>query len=110
VDWLSLKILFPAVVLAVLVFALFLYKGLTAARAFLAALIVGLAAYWIIGQLPVGVQEAVFSIGLAALAGLLAGRTLLGPGKSGYSRNAVWLLTIMATVLLIMAIDDWLYG
>jgi len=110
VDWLSLKILFPAFVLAALVFVILLRRGLAAARAFLAALIVGLAAYWIIGQLPVGVQEAVFSIGLAILAGSLSGRILLGPGKSGYSRNVVWLLTIMATVLLIMAIDDWLYG
>jgi len=109
VDWPSLKILFPAGVLAALVLVIFLRKGFAAVRAFLAALVAGLVSYWVLGQLLVGVQEAVFSVGLAILAGSLSGRTLLGHGKSSYLRNVVWFLTIMAIVLLIMTINDWLY-
>jgi len=107
-DWLSLKILFPAAVLAALVFVIFLRKGFAAIRAFLVALIVGLAAYWTLGWLPATLQEAIFLVGSAALLGLLA-RTYVSRGKDHYARNIRWFLALIMTIALILTIDGWLF-
>ena len=107
-DWPSLKILLPAVVLAALVFVIFLRKGFAAIRAFLATLVVGLAAYWALGRLPVTLQEAVFLVGSAALTGLLA-RTYISHGKDHYARNIRWFLTLVMAIALILTIDGWLF-
>ena len=103
-DWLSLKILFPAVVLAALVFVILLRKGFAAIRAFFATLIVGLAAYWALGRLPAVLQEAIFLVGSAALLGLLA-RTYISRGKDHYARNIRWFLTLVMAIALILTID-----
>ena len=107
-DWPSLKILLPAVVLAALVFVISLHKGFAAIRAFLAALVVGLAAYWALGRLPAVLQEAIFLVGSATLVGLLA-RTYISRGKDHYARNIRWFLTLIMTIALILTIDGWLF-
>ena len=107
-DWPSLKIILPASVLAALVLVIFLRKEFAAIRAFLATLIVGLAAYWALGRLPAALQEVIFLVGSAALLGLLA-RTYVSRGKDHYARNIRWFLTLITTIALILAIDGWLF-
>jgi len=107
-DWLSLKILFPAGVLAALVFVMLIAYSRTARYAALAALLTGLAAMLLLPRLPTAFSEIVFLLGLVMLAAYLA-KPYVYQAKDASARNIRWLLVLTATLLLALVVDGWLY-
>jgi len=103
----TLQALLPALTIAALAFRNLMRSG--PATALATAVAVGALAYLVLARLSAGVQELAFIASAAVLAAGLA-RPYVKGTKDPHQRNLRWLLALVVTLTLVVALDGWVYG